>query len=56
MEFMNSYKRFDNLCRDMNRIGITGYIEDMEIAANGAYYVHGWKEELSPTETIPPYT
>ena len=45
MEFMNSYKRLDNLCRDMNGIGITGYIEDREIAANGAYYVHGWKED-----------
>lgn len=42
---MNSYKRLDNLCRDMNGIGVTGYIEDMKSAANGAYYVPGWKDD-----------
>lgn len=45
MGFMNSYKRLDNLCRDMNGIGVTGYIEDMEHTANGEYYVPGWKKD-----------
>nr|WP_317412241.1 DUF6548 family protein [uncultured Solibaculum sp.] len=45
MGFMNSYKRLDNLCRDMNGIGITGYIKDMETSVNGAYYIPGWKED-----------
>lgn len=44
-EFMNSYKRLDNLCRDMNGIGVTGYIEDMESTTNGDYYVLGWKDD-----------
>ncbi len=45
MGFMNSYKRLDNLCRDMNGIGVTGYIEDMEHTANGEKYVPGWKKD-----------
>lgn len=45
MGFMNSYKRLDNLCRDMNGIGVTGYIEDMEHTATGEYYVPGWKKD-----------
>ena len=44
-EFMNSYKRLDNLCRDMNGIGITCYIEDMESTTNGDYHVLGWKDD-----------
>ena len=44
MGFMNSYKRLDNLCRDMNGIGVKGYLEDMERISNGAYQVPGWKE------------
>ena len=39
MEFMQAYKRLDSLCRDMNGIGITGYIEGMEQAAKGNLYV-----------------
>lgn len=47
MGFMNSYKRLDNLCRDMNGVGVTGYIEDMEHELNGSYYVNGWKSDYS---------
>ncbi|MBM6869801.1 DUF6548 family protein [Pseudoflavonifractor phocaeensis] len=45
MGFMQSYKRLDMLCRDMNGIGVTGYIEDMERAVNGAHYVSGWHSD-----------
>lgn len=45
MGFLNSYKRLDNLCRDMNGIGITGYIKDMENSARGTYSVPGWRED-----------
>ena len=45
MRFMQTYKRLDALCRDMNGIGVTGYIEDMEKAANGSRHVSGWKAD-----------
>lgn len=45
MGFMQSYKRLDTLCRDMNGIGVTGYIEDMEQVRNGDLYVPGWKTD-----------
>lgn len=45
MGFMNSYKRLDNLCRDMNGVGITNYIKDMENALDGAFYVSGWQDD-----------
>ena len=45
MGFMNLYKKLDNLCRDMNGIGITGYIEDMEHKQNGAHHVPEWKDD-----------
>lgn len=45
MGFMESYKHLDNLCRDMNGIGITGYIKDMEQEQNGGFYVAGWKND-----------
>ena len=44
MGFMESYKYLDNLCKDMNGIGITGYIKDMEQEANGDLHVAGWKK------------
>lgn len=47
MGFMTSYKRLDNLCKDMNGIGVTGYIEDMEKLYNGSYLVAYWKEDYS---------
>ena len=45
MGFMESYKHLDNLCKDMNGIGITGYIKDMEQEQNGGFYVAGWKND-----------
>ena len=45
MGFMQSYKRLDNLCRDMNGIGVTGYIADMEQVRNGNVYVLDWWEQ-----------
>lgn len=45
MGFMESYKYLDNLCKDMNGIGITGYIKDMEQEPSGDFYVAGWKKD-----------
>lgn len=45
MGFMQSYKRLDNLCKDMNGSGVTGYIEDMELKRNGESCVPGWKAD-----------
>lgn len=45
VEFLNAYKRLDNLCRDMNGAGVTGYIEDMRRSPNGAYTVPGWAND-----------
>lgn len=45
MGFMNTYKRLDSLCRDMNGIGVTGYINDMDEISNGSYYVFGWEND-----------
>lgn len=45
MGFMQSYKRLDNLCKDTNDVGITGYIEDMERTLGGEYRVNGWKND-----------
>lgn len=47
MGFMNSYKRLDNLCWDMNGVGVTDYIEDMEYELNDSYYVNGWKYDYN---------
>lgn len=44
MGFMSSYKRLDILCRDMNGIGISGYISDMEKDQNHGF-VQGWEED-----------
>ena len=45
MSFMQSYKRLDVLCRDMNGIGISGYIADMEQLTNGRLFVDGWEKD-----------
>ena len=45
IRFMESYKHLDNLCKDMNGIGVTGYIKDMEQEHNGGFYVAGWKND-----------
>lgn len=44
MGFMTSYKRLDNLCKDMNGIGISGYIEDMESIKAEIFSVKEWKD------------
>lgn len=46
MKFMQAYKRLDNLCRDMNGIGVTGYLQDMESAPEGRFCVPGWNDDL----------
>ncbi|MCI8589853.1 MAG: hypothetical protein HFE77_03985 [Clostridiales bacterium] len=45
MNFMSAYKHLDNLCKDMNGIGITGYIKDMEQITTGSYYVKSWNSD-----------
>lgn len=45
MGFLQTYKRLDNLCRDMNGVGVTGYLEDMEQLPDGEYRVPGWKDD-----------
>lgn len=45
MGFMQSYKKLDNLCRDMNGVGVTGYIEEMESLYNGERRVDGWRDD-----------
>lgn len=47
MGFMKSYKRLDNLCKDTNASGVTGYIQDMEQETNGKFYVAGWEDDCS---------
>ncbi len=45
MGFMQSYKRLDNLCRDMNGVGVTGYLQDMDSAPKGRVRVPGWDDD-----------
>lgn len=45
MGFMTSYKRLDNLCKDMNGIGVSGYIADMEDLKNDMFSVPEWKDD-----------
>lgn len=45
MEFMRAYKHLDNLCRDTNGIGLSGYIEDMERNHIAAFRVEGWEND-----------
>lgn len=45
MGFMQSYKRLDNLCKDMNQVGITGYIAEMQQIPNGDRYVPHWQSD-----------
>ena len=47
MGFLQAYKRLDNLCRDMNGKGVTGYIEDMQSLSHGAHYVPGWTRDYA---------
>lgn len=45
MGFMASYKRLDNLCKDMNQIGVSGYISDMEDLETEILSVPEWKDD-----------
>lgn len=45
MGFMTSYKRLDNLCKDMNGIGVTGYIDDVEKIKAEIFSVPNWKDD-----------
>lgn len=46
MGFMESYKRLDNLCKDLYRSdrGISSYISDMEQHTAAARWIPGWEE------------
>ena len=52
MGFMESYKYLDNLCKDINDIGITGYIKDIEQEPNGDFYVDGWEKIICSLSII----
>ena len=57
MGFMQSYKRLDNLCRDMNGVGVTGYLEDMDRKSGAGLQVTGWWDDASWTgRTLLPCT
>ena len=43
--FIKSYKHLDNLCKDINGIGVTGYINDMEDRPSAEYRIAGWKQD-----------
>ena len=45
MGFIKSYKHLDNLCKDINGIGVTGYIKDMENRTSAEYHIAGWKQD-----------
>ena len=45
MGFMSAYKHLDTICRDMNGIGVSGYIEDMERNRQGVRAVQGWDSD-----------
>ena len=47
MEFMNEYKRLDNLCKDVFRsdAGVSRYIEAMNSYGNNVYSVNGWTSD-----------
>lgn len=48
MNFINSYKRLEQLCNDMfnDKHGISIYIDKMINTSNGCYYVDSWDEDL----------
>ena len=45
MGFMQSYKHLDMLLKDMNGIGISGYINEMDNYPEGRYEVHDWTND-----------
>ena len=48
MNFINSYKRLEQLCNDMfnDKHGVSIYIDKMINTSNGCYYVDSWNEDL----------
>lgn len=44
MSFLASYKRLDNLCKDMysEERGVTSYIENMKYLPDGSFKISGW--------------
>ena len=48
MNFINSYKRLEQLCNDMfnDKHGVSIYIDKMVNTSNGCYYVGSWNEDL----------
>ena len=49
LSFMQSYKRLDNLCKDLfhSAHGVTSYIEAMEKCPRGAKTVNQWQTDYS---------
>lgn len=45
MGFLSAYKHLDNLCRDINGVGVSGYISDMEKKPDGNLKVANWKND-----------
>ena len=45
MGFMEEYKSLDRICKDMNGIGISGYISEMEMYRKGVLRIPSWKDD-----------
>ncbi len=45
MDFIQSYKQLDALCKEYFGVGIKGYIKDMNNADHGEQKVEGWLED-----------
>ena len=47
MEFLDTYKRLDNLCKDLlgSSVGITSYIKEMEECRVYAYKIKNWETD-----------
>ncbi len=47
MSFLESYKRLDNLCKDMysDAKGVTAYIEHMEHYSNAGFRIRDWNSD-----------
>ena len=47
MKFLNSYKRLDNLCKDIfkSEKGISTYIEEMERTSSAKFKVQNWDND-----------
>ena len=45
MGFMSAYKHLDNLCKQINGVGVSGYIDDMDTNPDASFNVPGWKDD-----------